>query len=313
MITLSNIAWLVVITGISLFCFAVVPLSGAVFKRHTWHTFRQRFNDLQAAPLLDYNALRQGQGKQFRFCGGFESITEDNILWVQNENLTIPVSLKNAKTFMLPATDETFNESNLDNSTPLIENIRWNKLSLLTAGSTVFIGGLLEDRGGRKTFVSDKKHPLIIIFYECSPQNLAFSVMCSGRIKSEYFNPITPYALIVGIFSMIYIAQNFYMRPAYRLTVLGAVIAMFSPLFPALPPGLVFTILQKRVRLHASFIKIRRDIDLSKTNERCKPHTAAYCHATFKAVLFESLAWFLQISGIVLNVFFAVLIAFSLQ
>ncbi|GMO24316.1 MAG: hypothetical protein Ta2B_03670 [Termitinemataceae bacterium] len=278
-------------------------------------------------PFLNYSMLRRKENSVYRFSGGFDSIAEDDVIWVESfageDRLTVPVSLKNAQTYMLPITDNTVSNSEnkphndivLDNSMPMIQNMRWNKISTLTTGAKVFIGGLMCNVNGRKIFCSTKSKKLIIIFYECSFDTLNNAVLCAGRTKSGYFNPLTPYSLSAGIFFMLYIVQNYYTRPAYRLTVLGAILAMFSPLFPALPPGIIFTYLHTRARAAANLLRITSDA--AKQNyDVCLPQSSEYQltkNNSTKALLFETLAWSLLAAAIAVNLFFAVMIIFALR
>ncbi|MDR0409395.1 MAG: hypothetical protein LBH18_03255, partial [Spirochaetaceae bacterium] len=221
-------------------------------------------------PLLNYTLLRQNTGGEYHFIGNFESVTEDNTLWIKNEGLTAPVSLKNAKTYMMPLTEkkrslnanEDGGASDFDVSVAELRRLSWNKISALTAGAKVFIGGVLKMVNGQQTFISSKKHPLLIIFYECSERTLGAGVVRAGRYRTEYWNSVTPYAIIGGVFSLIWIAQLFFARPAYRSIVLSAITAIFAPLFPMLPPGLILTIFYRRLWWRACLYRVFRDLAL---------------------------------------------------
>jgi hypothetical protein len=223
-------------------------------------------------PLLDYGMLRQNKNGEFHFIGSFESITENSTLWIRSDNLTIPVFLKNAQTYMLPLSvhkhgdgaDQKmyFDENDLDVNMPAPRRFNWNRISSLTAGAKVFIGGELKVINGRQTFASSKGQPLLVIFYECSETMLSAAVVRAGKYNVEYWNTVTPYSLVGGVFSLIGIAQFFYARPIYRATVLSAIVAIFGPLFPLLPPGLIFTLVYRYLWMRACMYRVFRDVAL---------------------------------------------------
>jgi hypothetical protein len=269
---LSNLEWLVIILVVAAFWYALIPLAGIIIRRHAWRAFRERFVQLSRMPLLDYGMLRQNKDGEYHFIGSFESITENSTLWIRSDNLTIPVFLKNAQTYMLPLSGHKhedgakqkmyFDENDLDVNMPAPRRFNWNRISSLTAGAKVFIGGALKVINGRQTFASSKGQPLLVIFYECSETLLSAAVVRAGKYSAEYWNTVTPYSLVGGVFSLIGIAQFFYARPIYRATVLSAIVAIFGPLFPLLPPGLIFTLLYRHLWLGACLYRVFRDVAL---------------------------------------------------
>jgi hypothetical protein len=216
--------------------YGLIPIAGALFNRYKWSKFRHRFDELRLSPLLDYGQYRQigSEGGVFRFTGGIESITDGHTLWVKGENLTIPVSLENTQSWLLPMQEEE--------GTPEVpERIRWNHISTLTEGAKVFVGGLLTNQDNRLSFVSSKERPLMVIFYDCPDNTLTDGIIRAARIRNEYWNSITPISLMLGAMSQVYIAVSFLDRPAFRLTVISALIAIFVPVLPWFPPGLLFS------------------------------------------------------------------------
>jgi hypothetical protein len=271
----------VIIILIAVFWYALIPLAGIFVSRHNWRAFRERFAYLCQKPLLNYTLLRRNTGGEYHFIGNFESVTNDNTLWIKNDKMTAPVSLKNAQTYMMPLTEKKrdidADENYFDVNTVSLRRLSWNKISTLTAGAKVFIGGVLKMIGGQQMFISSRKHPLLIIFYECSERTLSAGVVRSGRYQTEYWNTITPYSITGGLFSLIWIAQLFFARPVYRVTVLSAIVAIFGPLFPLLPPGLIFTNLYRHLWWRACLYRIFRDISLlslkySGAEYVCRPY-----------------------------------------
>jgi hypothetical protein len=234
-------------------------------KRRKWYTFRRRFDELRLSPILDYNsywsAAKEGQGPfSFRFLGSFESVTDDQTLWMHGEDLTISVSLKNTETYLLPAYqgDNDQEMPDIDEEVPV--KIRWGKVSMLTEGAKVFIGGSLVYREERLQFVSTKKNPLIVFFYDGPDRLFTTRVIQSCRQQWAYWNAITPYSLIIGALCLILLAFSFFHRPVYRLTVILSFVSLFIPLYPIIPPGLLFTVFCRRMASKSRMLKAYSDL-----------------------------------------------------
>jgi hypothetical protein len=270
-----------VIIILVVFWYALVPVAGAFISRRRWRIFRLRFDDLRLRPLLDYAAcMTAGDGRAavpgepgnqgppsagddrggvFRFTGGFESVTDDHILWIRSSDLTIPVDLRGAQTYVLPSPEHE-NSSAFDPGKEAPEEIRWKRFSTLTEGVKVFVGGPLVFKEGRPIFVSAAGAPLLVIFYDGPDRRLTLQVIRAGRHRNEYFNPLTFYSFILGAFSLIVMAVSFFPRPGFRLTMITSFVALFTPLLPFIPPGLLFTMLYRRLWWRARIFRAYRDL-----------------------------------------------------
>jgi hypothetical protein len=174
------------------------------------------------------------------------------MIWVKGDDLTIPVSLKKTKCYLLPA--------NEGENYPTVRQIRWNRVSTLAESVKVFIGGSVKMRDRRLHFVSVKEKPLTVIFYNCPDTELTNSIIRSSRSKNEYWNSITPLSVIIGALSLLYIAFSLLYRPAYNLTVITALVSVFIPLLPIIPPGLLFTNFYRRLAWHARKLRTFREL-----------------------------------------------------
>jgi hypothetical protein len=236
------------------FWYGLFPAVGAVFDRRSWRNFRQRFNELRLKPFLDYTAYQTTEAGLFRFIGGFES-TDGHTLWIRSSKLTVPVAIAGAQTYLLPMSKGEAAPEAFYPGEEAPERIRWDRVSALTEGARVFVGGLLKPLDKRMTFVSTKENPLLVIFYDGPDRSLANGVIRAGQYQNAYWNRITPYGLILGGFSLIIMAFSFLKRPAFRLTTIVAFIALFIPLYPLLPPGMLFTMLYRRLRRQAGIYR----------------------------------------------------------
>ena len=235
--------------------YGLIPIAGGFYSRYKWSRFRKRFDELRLAPLLDYRQYREMKEQDgiFRFTGEIESITDGKTLWVKGENLTMPVSLEKTPCWLLPIQEG-------EGSPEAPEQIRWNRVSTLTEGAKVYIGGLLKTQDNRSSFVSTKENPLTVIFYNCPDSSLTSVIIRAARTRNEYWNNITPVSLIFGALSLVYIAASFLNRPAFRLTVITAMVAIFLPVFPVIPPGLLLSVLHRRMIWQAKRYKTFLDL-----------------------------------------------------
>jgi hypothetical protein len=241
--------------------YGLVPVAGAFASRRAWRQFRRRFDELRIRPLLDYGMYcgLEGPGGSYRFIGGFESVTDSHTLWVRGENLTIPVSLQGAHIYMLPMQEGAGLSENFDPGEEALERIRWDRVSTLAEGAKVFVGGSLALEDKRWIFASTNE-PLLLIFYDCPDRSLTVRAIRAGWRRNEYWNALTPYSLILGALCLIVMAASFLNRPAFHLTSIIALIALFTPLFPLIPPGILCTVLYRRLWWWARIFRVRRDL-----------------------------------------------------
>jgi hypothetical protein len=140
------------------------------------------------------------------------------------------------------------------------ERIRWDRVSALTDEAKVFVGGTLEMRDDCRIFAASPGKPLLLIFYDGPDRLLAVRAIRTGRHRNEYWNPITPYALILGALFLIFLALSFLPRPAFHITAVVAFAAVFIPLFPMVPPGVLFTVIYRRLWWQARIFRAYRDL-----------------------------------------------------
>jgi hypothetical protein len=140
------------------------------------------------------------------------------------------------------------------------EQVRWNNVSTLSEGIKVFIGGQIKMQDNRLSFVSTKERPLTVIFYNCPDSALTNEIIRCARTRNEYWNTITPVSIVIGALALVCIAVYFLNRPAYRLTIITALAAVFLPILPMFPPGLLLTLLYRRITWHARKLRAYWDL-----------------------------------------------------
>lgn len=208
---------------------------------------------LQKVPLLNYQLSRTPSETPhlYRFLGAIEAVSNEGILWVRSEGLTAAVSMNRARIFLVPPEDA---------EDGFLQRLTWRQLPLILEGSKIFIGGPYCSKDGRKIFCSTKEHPLIVLLFEGDEQNLVYRVLAAARQPNEYWNKITPYSLVLGMFSQLLIAASYSGRPALRLTALTALASVFIPIMPLLPPGVLFTSFYRRWWRRARHYRAYRDM-----------------------------------------------------
>jgi hypothetical protein len=261
-----------------------------------------RFKNLLSKPDLDYEAWsciseKSDKGviqNNYRFTGKFESMS-DGMIWIRGDSLMVPVMTTGTFAYILPS----FN-SGISDPDEFLERVRWNRLPNIAEGVKVFVGGSVVKKDGRQVFASSKENPLLVIFYNGPDMFFPQYVINTGRNKNDYWNPITPYALILGAFFLITMAISFLPRPAFRLTVISAFTAVFLPLFPLFPPGVLLTVLYKQFWRRARITRTYRDLaELPDTLRGRSQKSLA-----LRAVVFEISAWLVLLAGVMVNILF---------
>jgi hypothetical protein len=276
---------LLVIAALVLFWYGLVPLTGTLVNVYRWRLFRRRFDSLCLAPFLDYPSYRKagatgsatggahseqagdGGSGVFRFIGSLESLGSDGELWLHGDNLTVPVPLHDAQTYLLPMPDASAQYAQtglpaLESGGEVPGRIPWKRVASLTDGVTVFVGGRLASVNGRATFVSTKEQPLLVIVYDGPDTLLTTRIIYSGRQKKIYWNAITPYALILGAFSLAALAVTYLSRPLFRFSLVLTLASMFAPFLPLSPPGLLLTAVHRQLWRRAQLFFAYRDMAL---------------------------------------------------
>ncbi|MDR0374780.1 MAG: hypothetical protein LBH85_03550 [Treponema sp.] len=290
-----RIADLLTIAGILVFCYGVAPLAGVCIRRYHKKVFRRRLKEVLRKPFLDYETWRRlehggVQDALYRFSGKIDS-TSEKMLWVKGDSLLIPLELRNTQFFFI-------NNNSL-------RRVLWRNLPGFSEDTKIFVAGELVQRDGRRIFASTKKTPLITVLYDAEEETLVPRIISASRNKNDYWNAITPYSILIGAFSLIATAVYFLRHPALWLTVTTAFVAAFIPLFPFLPPGVLFTALSRFLRKQSEAASIRAD--MLAIREALERRQARYYF--LKAVIYEASSLVCVVMAIGANIFFVGTIA----
>jgi len=226
---------------------------GAFHIRRFWRQFRTRFVSLQQVPLLTYqlSRLRSETPSLYRCIGTIEAVSDEGLLWVRSEGLTVAVSMNRAQIFLVPL------EHSQDG---VLQPLKWRQFPLVLEGSQVYIAGPYCFKENRPLFCGTGEDPLLVLLFDGNAETLVYRVLAAARQPNEYWNGITPYSLALGVFSELLLAASYSGRPALRLAVIMALTAVLIPMLPLLPPGVLFTSFYRRWWRRARQYRSYRDV-----------------------------------------------------
>jgi len=187
----------------------------------------------------------------YRCVGAVEAVSDEGILWVRSKGVTVAVAMNRAQIFLVPP------EGTEDGA---LQRLQWRQFPMVLEGSKIYVAGPFCTRDGRSLFCSTKDDPLMVLLFDGDEQTLVYRVLSAARQYNEYWNSLTPYSLALGVFSQLLIAASYSGRPALRLSVLIALTAVFIPILPLLPPGVLLTSFYRRWWRRARQYRAYRDV-----------------------------------------------------
>lgn len=208
---------------------------------------------MQRFPLLNYqlSRLRTNEPSLYRCIGAIEAVSDEGLLWVRSEAVTVAVSMNRAQIFLVPPEDS---------EDGALQRLRWSQVPLVLEDSKVYVAGPYCTQDNRSFFCSTKEAPLMVLLFDGNEQYMVYRVLAAARSHNEYWNGITPYSLALGVFSQLLIAAFYSARPALRLSVLVALTAVCIPILPLLPPGVLLTSFYRRWWRRARQYRSNRDV-----------------------------------------------------
>jgi hypothetical protein len=260
---------------LALVFYCAAPACGIVYTRVFWRRFRSRYFFLQKCPPLDYPAYRKNAPGLYRYSGVFDSFTGDKKISAKIDALNVTVNLADADIYLL-----------LTDGTP--EKLKVDKLPILTRGLQVFAGGILRDVGGELCLSSGEEET-----GKKTPEELVCS---SGRGSNFYWNLLTRYSYVAGSFVLVLYALQFINRPAYQLTLIASIGFIMLPFLSLLPPGLLLTLVSRRLFAESAHIRVKKDL-ADSGGHAMSP----------KANSMETLSWLFLAGGEAANLYFIVM------
>ncbi|MEA1911560.1 MAG: hypothetical protein U9N32_07795, partial [Spirochaetota bacterium] len=274
---------LFIIILITLLFYIFIPIMGAFFVRSRWRQFRSQLMEASLLPPISYKDVHSSvKLGLYRMFGSIQAIQDDNILWIANENVSVSLDMQDLPIFILPSVirDNNHLKTNMYlEESPKRTN--WSSIFSLPEKTSIFVSGELVHKDGRSKFKNTKKNPLIVIIYDCEDSDFYSHAILSGRQRNEYWNILTPGTLTAGSFSLFIYFYLLIQMPYMHFIAVTALGFSLVPVFPFLPPGLLFYYIYRSLWKKARILRTERDLlklplKYSSTDEYVDPVTETH-------------------------------------
>jgi hypothetical protein len=246
--------------GAAIFFYLLVPIAGAFVLRNQWRRFRERVAQSELCPLLRYHhvaaALNAGiiEAGSFRLQGTIEAIERTDRLWVRGQDVSALVDLSKAPLYVLAAGQQgSIAEAGS------IERLRWNSVSSLVEGTSIFVAGRLVIEEGRPVFVDHPGEELVAVCHEEGEDRLLAKLISGGRAPNEYWSFPTHVSLALGLVAISVILLVYRSSPFSTVRSL-IFLAGAGPVLPFAPPGIALFLAYHRLWRRALEARTARDL-----------------------------------------------------
>ena len=240
--------------------YVLIPGAGAFLVRGQWRTFRRRMVDSSTLAFLDYTDIRRvKEGHSFRFFGQLEAIQGGGRIWLKNGDISVAADLEKVPIYIMPRhTFDDDEEQMLPEDQP--QRIPWRQVSSLPAGTPVYTSGALFFEDDQAVLHSLPRSPLLVVLYDGEKESLLRRSIWGGRQRNEYWNPFTLISLIIGSFSLLFLAYLLFRNPALSWPARITLTLSTAPLATLFPPGVIFLFLYRRAWEKARLLRGARDL-----------------------------------------------------
>lgn len=241
---------------IAVFFYLVIPGLGAFLVRYRWRRFRADVLESAAFPLLNYSDMhRPGR---YRIFGRLEAVQGDDLVWLENQGVSVAVSMTNVPIYIIPGGGASAGEGSrsLPDESPRV--VYWQELTALAEGTQVYVAGHAEEEPGGIVFRGNKRHDPLFIIYD-GPEHLFLKrTIWTGRQRNEYWNHLTLPALTGGFLAELVLAV--FTLNESRLAALIATVLSLVPVLPLVPPGVLGYYFYRRIWRRARRHRAIRDV-----------------------------------------------------
>lgn len=243
--------------------FLFVPGLGAVQARTRWRVFRERVMKSALFPQVAFESgSREGPLGAHRFTGRIEALLGEDTLLLKGPDVSIRATMAGAGVYLLP--DEgtmtpdarSLLEERLPQYSP--RPMSWKRITSLQEGAKVYIVGFLESRDGVLRMYGSKDVPLLAILHE--GEDVVPRSVWSGRQNNEYWNALTPWALLAGSMALFIMATSVFRTQTEAALARMLLTAALFPVVPLIPPGLFFFFIYMANWRRARFLRAERDL-----------------------------------------------------
>jgi hypothetical protein len=253
---------LLLLAGVVLVFYGLIPGLGAVHVRNQWRRFRETVRGSVTLPPLRYRDLHgtaEGAVGSFRFLGYLEALQEDTV-WIRSDALSVSAHLKDGDIYLLTEIQGGGRpeEEMLSQEPP--KRIPWKGISTIPEGTKVLVFGRLERKGGLPIFMGTRENPVTMIIYEGEERSILKGSIWTGRHKNELLNQFTFPSVAAGSFALFFLAYILFRNPMSRISVLLAGTVSLFPVVLFLPPGVGFFFLYRFFWKRGRILRAERDL-----------------------------------------------------
>lgn len=245
---MSPVVSALVISGaIGLFFFGIVPGLGAFTVRARWRRFR--------GTLYDGVVDSTERGGLTIWHGRLSAIEGERTIWLATDTGEIAVDLHKVPVHVLPPSARLTERLELPDESPAV--VPWGALGAFAEGTRFLVVGDLDAERRRVRVDRTRALPLVVI-YDCPDEVAVERAIWTGRQRNEYWNQLTPVALLGGFLAAVLYAVQ--VVDSTRLGALLALVVAAIPVLPLIPPGVMGYYVYRRVWRQARRLRAQRDL-----------------------------------------------------
>lgn len=272
------------------------PFSGILITHFYWGSFRRRILHLWQSQSLGYEHLSESECENdYRFIGVLDGIDENKVLCLRNEGLSVYVDSNKLDMFLLPEGEGLLH----------LEKISLKEALEMSDVMKVFAGGPVQYQNNRLVFCSQDTRKPIVLFYRGSQSLMFARAATAGHRVHPYMNKITPFAIGLGTFVLLYMVLRYSGHPSLVKSMRLAMSFAITPLHPLLPPGILTSFLYTTFSRKAHRLRLNAEENI-ETNTQALPSQAAllqYEKLNQRASQFQFMGMALAGIGITLNIY----------
>jgi hypothetical protein len=256
--------YLLLVIGIAVLFYAVLPAFGAFLARGQWRRFRRTVTLVSHYPTATPGVAgreRSAPVGYYRFFGTLEAIQGDDRIWLTNGRFSVAADLRNVRVYLIPEaeTNDPDSLSRPGAAAAALGSVPWNRIFSLPEGTPVFVGGALFSEEGRGVFRDNGRTRLLVVIHDCPKESLVLRAISGGRQRNEYMNALTLPSVAIGSLSLVLFAFTLLALPE-RIASLLALTAGLAPLSPFLPPGFPLYFAYRSYWKKARLLRVQRDM-----------------------------------------------------
>ena len=253
---------------IALIFYVLLPLLGAFSVRSKWRRFRRMVISGSLMNELSYSEpsrRESGYAGAFRFLGDLQAIQNNSSVWLNSGSLSVRAELEGVRIYLLPASESMETEGRLEHNENILpqdmpKRLSWEQVYSLAQGTGFFLAGSVYIENGSPVFRNSEENPLLVVIYDGSRESILRRSIWCGRQKNEYWNPVTPAALLAGIFALFVTAYMMFRQTDYSLYTMIVTLLSIFPVLPFVPPGVLFYYIFRRLWQKGRVLRAERDL-----------------------------------------------------